>query len=169
MERGAPTAYIVIAMNDQAFMQLAIARTREGIARGQTPFGACIVRDGAVVSCEHNGVWATTDITAHAEMRAIREACRKLGTVDLSGCVIYSTCEPCPMCFSAIHWARIGRIVFGARIADAQAVGFSELTIDNTTMKELGGSPVELQAGLLREECLALFHEWTKRPDHRSY
>ena len=156
-------------MSDHAFMHLAIARSREGIARGQTPFGACITRSGAVVSCEHNGVWATTDVTAHAEMRAIREACRKLGTVDLSGCVIYSTCEPCPMCFSAIHWARIGRIVFGASITDAQAIGFSELTITNTTMKQLGGSPVTVEGGLLRDECLALFREWAGRSDHRTY
>jgi tRNA(Arg) A34 adenosine deaminase TadA len=156
-------------MTDHAFMQLAIERTREGIARGQTPFGACIVRDGAVVSCEHNGVWATTDITAHAEMRAIREACRKLGTIDLSGCVIYSTCEPCPMCFGAVHWARIGKIVFGAAIKDAQAIGFSELTIPSMTMKDLGGSPVAIQGDLLRDECLALFHEWAKRAGHRPY
>ena len=150
-------------------MQLAIARAREGIARGQTPFGACITRNGAVVSCEHNGVWATTDITAHAELRAIREACRKLGTVDLSGCVIYSTCEPCPMCFSAIHWARIERIAFGAAIADARTAGFSELTISNAVMKKQGGSPVTIEGELLHDECVALFREWGERPDHRSY
>jgi tRNA(Arg) A34 adenosine deaminase TadA len=169
VEPAGPAAYIVQAMSDTAFMQLAIARCREGIARGQTPFGACITRHAAVVSCEHNGVWATTDITAHAEIRVIREACRKLGTVDLSGCVIYSTCEPCPMCFSAIHWARIGRIVFGARIADARALGFSELTIPNAAMKDLGGSPVLLEGDVLRDDCMALFKEWAARPDHRTY
>ncbi|OGU06379.1 MAG: tRNA-specific adenosine deaminase [Gemmatimonadetes bacterium RBG_16_66_8] len=156
-------------MSDHAFMQLAIARAREGIARGQTPFGACITRKGAVVSCEHNGVWATTDVTAHAEIRAIREACRRLDTIDLAECVIYSTCEPCPMCFSAIHWARIERIVFGASIADAKATGFSELTVSNTVMKQQGGSPVMLEEGLLRDDCLALFREWSARPDHRTY
>ncbi|HXV85898.1 MAG TPA: nucleoside deaminase [Gemmatimonadales bacterium] len=156
-------------MSDHAFMQLAIARCREGIARGQTPFGACITRNSAVVSCEHNGVWATTDITAHAEIRTIREACRKLGTVDLSGCVIYSTCEPCPMCFGAIHWARIDRIVYGTTIADARAAGFSELAIPNATMKDLGGSPVVVQGAVLHDECARLFTEWGQRQDRRAY
>jgi len=150
-------------------MRLAIAKAREGMARGQTPFGACIERDGRVVACEHNAVWALTDATAHAEVQAIRAACRTLGTVDLSGCTIYSTCEPCPMCFAAIHWAKISTIVFGAGIADAKAVGFSELTISNETMKREGGSPVEIVSGFLEEECRALFQEFQARPDRRIY
>lgn len=151
------------------FMQLAIAKAREGMAQGQTPFGACIVRDGRVVACEHNAVWALTDSTAHAEVQAIRVACRTLGTVDLSGCTIYSTCEPCPMCFGAIHWAKISTIVFGTSIADAKAVGFSELTIPNETLKREGGSPVAIVPGFQREECLALFKEFAARPDRRIY
>ena len=151
------------------FMQLAIAKARAGMAQGQTPFGACIVRDGRVVACEHNAVWALTDSTAHAEVQAIRAACRTLGTVDLSGCTIYSTCEPCPMCFGAIHWAKISTIVFGTSIADAKAVGFSELTIPNETMKREGGSPVAIVPDFLREECLALFREFATRPDRRTY
>ena len=150
-------------------MRRAIAKAREGIAAGQTPFGACIVRDGRVAAAEHNAVWDATDPTAHAEVRAIRAACRALGTVDLSGCVIYSTCEPCPMCFSAIHWAKISTIVFGARITDAQALGFSELPIPNQTMKREGGSPVELVADFLRDECLALFREFAAKSDRRVY
>ena len=86
---------------DERFMRLAIARAHEGVASGQSPFGACVVKDGAVVSCEHNVVWRTTDITAHAEIHAIRVACARLQSIELPGCVIYSTCEPCPMCFSA--------------------------------------------------------------------
>src|SRR5688572_23132109 len=113
------------------FMRQAVAKAKHGIAAGQTPFGACITRNGEMLACEHNVVWATTDITAHAEVHAIRQACRRLGTIDLSGCVIYSTCEPCPMCFSAIHWAKIGRLIFGVSIADAQALGFSELAVSN--------------------------------------
>lgn len=156
-------------MPSEQLMRRAIACAREGIAAGQTPFGALIARGDRVVALEHNAVWAATDSTAHAEVQAIRAACGALGTVDLSGCTIYSTCEPCPMCFSAIHWAHIATIVYGAGIADAQALGFSELTIGNTKMKELGGSPVAIVEGFLREECLALFHEWAGQADRKTY
>ena len=160
---------MTITIADEHFMRLVVAAASTGIEQGQTPFGACIVKGDAVVSCVHNLVWATTDITAHAEAHAIREACRKLGTIDLSGCTIYSTCEPCPMCFSACHWARITRIVYGARIEDAKAAGFNELTIPNVTMKELGGSPVEVAGGCLRAENIRLFDRWLQRPDRRVY
>ncbi|MBF0388404.1 MAG: nucleoside deaminase [Candidatus Omnitrophica bacterium] len=151
-------------------MRLAIARAREGIAGGQTPFGACIVTaDGVVAACDHNVVWKTTDITAHGEVNTIRVACRALGTIDLSGCVIYSTTEPCPMCFSAIHWARIRRIVFGASISDAQAAGFNELTIANDIMKSAGHSPVLIEGGCLSAECRELFREWQGAGQARRY
>ena len=156
-------------MDETDFMSQAIAAAERGIQNGQTPFGACIVRDGRVVAAAHNNVWADNDITAHAEVCAIRQACRKLATVDLSGCTIYSTCEPCPMCFSAIHWARIGRIVFGAAVADAAAAGFSEMPISNEQMKSLGGAEMEIVGGLLREQCVALFERWNARPDRRAY
>jgi tRNA(Arg) A34 adenosine deaminase TadA len=151
------------------YMRLALAKAREGVAKGQTPFGACIVRDGRVVACEHNAVWDRTDSTAHAEVQAIRVACARLGTVDLSGCEIYATCEPCPMCFGAIHWARISTIVFGSRIADAKGLGFSELTISNQQMKENGGSPLAIVPDYLREECAALFRDWAARAERRTY
>ncbi len=151
-------------------MRLAIEKTREGIRAGQTPFGACIVAaDGKVIACDHNVVWAATDITAHGEVNTIRVACRVLGAIDLSGSTIYSTTEPCPMCFSAIHWAKIGRIVYGASIADAQAAGFNELTISNTLMKKEGHSPVEIDAGCLREACVGLFEEWKNAGKARIY
>ena len=150
-------------------MRMAIAKAREGVADGQSPFGACIVRAGKVVSCEHNVVWKTTDITAHAEITAIRRACRTLETIDLSDCVIYSTCEPCPMCFSACHWARISKIVYGASIRDAQASGFHELQITNARLKELGGSPLEITGDFLRDENLALFHFFEQQPNKRTY
>ena len=156
-------------MNDEDFMRLAIEKAREGIAEGQTPFGACIVKGGQVITCEHNRVWQTTDSTAHAEVVAIRSACEALGTIDLSGSVMYATCEPCPMCFSACHWARISRIVYGAEIEDALDAGFNELTIPNPEMKKLGNSPVELRQGVLREECAALFAEWTEKRLTRKY
>ncbi len=151
------------------FMRMAIAATREGIANGQTPFGACIVRDGQVLATGHNRVWADTDITAHGEIVTIRRACRALGTVDLSGCTIYSTCEPCPMCFAAIHWARLDHLYYGARIEDALRAGFNELHLSNDRMKELGRSPVQLHPDLLRDACATLFDEWLARPSSRAY
>lgn len=154
---------------DARFMLRAVARAREGIEAGQTPFGACIVDGGEVVACEHNVVWAATDITAHAEVHAIREACRRRDTVDLSGCEIFTTCEPCPMCFAACHWASLDRIVYGAAIADAREAGFSELDLSNREMKRRGGSPVEVEGGVEREACRELFREWKERPDSRAY
>ena len=156
-------------MNARELMRLAIEAARKGIARGQTPFGACIAKEGRPVACCHNRVWKDTDITAHAEILAIREACRKLGAVDLSGCVLYSTTEPCPMCFSACHWAKISRIVFGTGISDARRAGFSELTISNERMKGMGRSPVRVEGGFLRVEAAKLFEEWGRDPGRRKY
>ena len=154
---------------DEKFMRLAINKAKQGIKQGQTPFGACISKDGEVISCVHNIVWESLDITAHAEISAIREACKKLNTVDLSGCVIYSTCEPCPMCFSACHWAKISKIVYGAQIKDAKKLGFSELTISNKEMKQLSDSPIEIVGNVLREENLELFKLWSEQENRRIY
>ncbi|MBU0469510.1 MAG: nucleoside deaminase [Candidatus Omnitrophica bacterium] len=150
-------------------MQMAMEKAREGVQKGQTPFGACIVKDNKVLSCVHNTVWKTTDITAHAEVQAIRKACKEINYIDLSGSVIYSTCEPCPMCFSAIHWANISTIVYGAKIKDAKSAGFHELTISNRRMKKIGGSPVEIIEGFLRKENVELFKEWLNRSDRKTY
>jgi guanine deaminase len=160
---------VPITAADERFMRLAIDKARHGIEAGQSPFGACIVRGDEVVSCEHNIVLASTDSTAHAEVTAIRVACRKLATIDLSACTIYSTCEPCPMCFSACHWARLARIVFGVRSADAQRIGFRELPIAVATMKDLGGSPAELVADCLRVENLAVMQQWLQRLGDTAY
>lgn len=154
---------------DEKFMRLAINKAKQGIKQGQTPFGACISKDGEVISCVHNIVWESLDITAHAEISAIREACKKLNTVDLSGCVIYSTCEPCPMCFSACHWARISKIVYGAQIEDAKKLGFSELSISNKEMKQSGNSRMEIVGDILREENLELFKLWSEQENRRVY
>ncbi len=150
-------------------MRLAIRKASQGIRRGQTPFGACIVKKDEVVACAHNGVWQTTDITAHAEIRAIRVACKKLKTIDLSGCIIYSTCEPCPMCFCACHWARIDKIVYGTRIVDARRRGFHELQIPNQKLKKMGGSPVKIVSDFLREESKKLFVDWFRRKNKKVY
>jgi guanine deaminase len=156
-------------MSDEQFMRMAIEKAKEGLRLGQTPFAATIVKAGEVIACDHNIVWLTTDITAHAEVTAIRRACSKLSTIDLSGCVIYSTTEPCPMCFSACHWARLDRIVYGADIADARAAGFSELTVSNAQLKREGGSPIEIVPGFLREEAVELFRLFAAQPGARKY
>ena len=155
--------------DDEAYMRMAIEKARAAVASDQSPFGACIVRDGQVLACEHNVVWRTTDSTAHAEITAIRAACRNVNSVKLTGATIYSTTEPCPMCFAAIHWAGIARIVYGASIADAARASFGELTISNIDMKRLGGSGVDVVPAVLAPEAAALFDEWLKNPRHRVY
>ena len=147
---------------DIDFMRLAISLARKGVTEGQTPFGAVIAKNGKVVAEAHNSVWKTTDPTAHAEINAIRLACKKLGTINLDGCVIYSTTEPCPLCFSAIHWARISKIVYGAGIADAKKAGFNELSLSNRILKKLGKSRVAIKSGVLKKENQVLFEYWKK-------
>ena len=150
-------------------MLLAIKKAKAGIKSGQTPFGAALVKNGKVISQAHNTVWKNTDITGHAEINAIRQACKKLKSINLSGCVIYSTCEPCPMCFSAVHWAKISKIIFGTKIEDAKKCGFSELFISNKKMKKIGKSPVKIQGDFLRSENLELFKMWKKQKNRRVY
>ena len=157
----------------ESLMKHACDKAWEGVLEGQTPFGAVIARpvDGGfeVVADVHNCVFADCDITCHAEVNAIRKACKSLGRVKLGECIIVSTCEPCPMCFSAIHWAGIKKIFFGASIVDAQDGGFSELTISNETMKDLGGSPVEIEGGVLENVCKDLFRRWSELVDKKTY
>jgi tRNA(Arg) A34 adenosine deaminase TadA len=141
-------------------MSLAVAKAREGIAAGQSPFGALIVRGDAVVAATHNTVWRDLDPTAHAEVNCIRQAARALGSIKLAGCEMYSTCEPCPMCLAAIHWAKLDRVVYGATIADAAAAGFCELQVAARALAEMGRSPLRVERGLLQEECAALFLLW---------
>lgn len=150
-------------------MKMAINKAIEGVDKGQSPFGACIVKDGNVIACDHNIVWESTDITAHGEVHAIRNACKKNNSIDLSGTVIYSTCEPCPMCFTAIHWAKIDKIFYGAEIDDAEKFGFNELKVSNHTLKELGLSKVEIQGGILRNECVDLFKYWKSKFGEKTY
>lgn len=155
--------------NHKRFMQMAITRAKEGVDKGQTPFGAVIVKDGKVIACEHNLVWENTDITAHGEIQAIRTACKKVNSVNLSGCTIYSTCEPCPMCFTAIHWARIDTIICGARIEDAKHFGFNELIVSNNKLNEAGGSNIEIISDFMREENIELFKYWESKNGKRVY
>jgi tRNA(Arg) A34 adenosine deaminase TadA len=112
------------------FLKEAIALADANVASGSGgPFGAVVARDGAVVARAANTVTVGNDPTAHAEINAIREACRQLNTFDLSGCTIYCSCEPCPMCLSAIYWARITRVYYAATSADARDAGFDDALI----------------------------------------
>lgn len=151
-------------------MRAAIREARRNVARPDGgPFGACVVRGGHVLALARNTVLARRDPTCHAEVNAIRAAARRLGTHDLAGCTIYATTEPCPMCFVAIHWAGIGRVVSGTRIADVARLGFRELSVSNRRLRSLGGASVELVGGFLREECLKLLEDWAERNSGRTY
>ena len=147
-------------MDDQSCMGRAIAACRRGIEAGQSPFGAVIVRDGVVIAEAHNTVWADLDPTAHAEVNAIRRAAGAIGSIDLSGATLYTTCEPCPMCLAASHWSRLERVLFGASIADATAAGFSELAVPAAELARIGGSGLVVAPGPLGDQCRALFDDW---------
>lgn len=147
----------------ERWMDLAIEQARAGIAAGQSPFGAVVVRGEEVVAAGHNEVWRRTDPTAHAEVVAIGRAGPRLGTIDLAGCTLYTTCEPCPMCASAIHWARLDAVVWGATIEDAAAAGFNELHVPARELYRQGGSRVRIVEGVRRAECAALFGEFLRR------
>jgi len=147
---------------DEKFMRLAIAEALKGIRRGGGPFGCAIVKNGKVIAKAHNTVVSTKNATAHSEIDAIRDAGKCLKTPFLDGCTLYSTTEPCPMCFSACHWARVKRVVYGSSISDAAAMGLNELRIPAATLKRIGYDRVALKGGVLRRECLKIFVEWRK-------
>jgi tRNA(Arg) A34 adenosine deaminase TadA len=156
-------------MDPSELMQLAIDKCRQGIAAGQSPFGCAIARGDKVLSCSHNTVVLATDITAHAEVNAIREACRATGDIHLEGAIVATTCEPCPMCMSALHWACVDTVYYGATIADADDAGFNELDLPAAEVLRLGRSKVKLIPQLLPEECKALFAEWKRNPQRKVY
>jgi len=153
----------------QELMQLAIDKAREGIAAGQSPFGCAIALGEELLAVTHNSVWATTDITAHAEIGALRIACSAARAIHLVGATVATTCEPCPMCLAALHWARVEKVYFGATIADAAAAGFNELPISAIDLVRQGGDRLQLLPGILAEECRELFQVWLRTPRHKSY
>lgn len=154
---------------DDKFMLRAIELAREGIvSRTGGPFGCVITRDGRIVGEGMNAVTSTNDPTAHAEVVAIRNACSNLKTFQLVGCIIYTSCEPCPMCLGAIYWARPERIFIAADRHDAAAAGFDDAFI----YQELCGEPADRKvpmASLLREEAVKVFDEWTGQVDKVVY
>jgi guanine deaminase len=153
-----------------AFMRRAIDEALENLpAMEGGPFGACLVRGDEVLAVAHNTVLKDQDPTCHGEMNAIRLAALKLKSYDLSGCEIYSTTEPCPMCFAAIHWARIGRLIYGTAIDEVVRLGFNELTIGSRQIQALGRSPVTIHPGFLADECRQLLAQWARMPGRQVY
>ncbi len=155
-------------MTKEDLMRRAIALAVDNVANGGGPFGAVIARDGEIVAEGVNRVTANHDPTAHAEVSAIRAACSKLETFDLSGCEIYTSCEPCPMCLGAIYWAHLDRIYYGANQHDAAAINFDDAFI----YRELA-VPVEQRekqmTALLPSEALAAFEAWRQKDDKVEY
>src|SRR5687767_9706728 len=150
-------------------MRLAIEKCRAGLAAGQSPFGCAVARGGEILSCSHNTVVLTTDITAHAEVNAIREACRAVGDIFLTGAIVATTCEPCPMCMAALHWARVDTVYYGANIADADKAGFNELQLPAAELLRVGNSQLKLVPDVLTDECKQLFDEWLTNPNRTVY
>lgn len=149
-------------MTDEDFLRIAMQAAQEAVKQGDMPFGACVVNErGFVLSVAHNRVNASMDPTAHAEVLAIREAGQKRGSPDLRGCVLYTTCEPCAMCFSACVWSKLARIVYAASNEDSAASAIDCIPISSMQMKRLSQSDVEIVGNVLRDESLKLFTAWS--------
>ena len=155
-------------MTDEEALRRAIALASETVARGGGPFGAVVIKDGRVVGEGVNRVTLDNDPSAHAEVVALRDACRRLGSYKLDGAVIYSSCEPCPMCWSAIQWSRAARLCYAADQLDAAEAGFD----DAVFWREVG-VPMERRAlqsrRLLPEEGRQPFAAWQAKPDKKLY
>ena len=157
-----------ITPRDEAFMHEAIRLSEESVARGGGPFGAVIVKDGEIIASRSNSVTLDNDPTAHAEVNAIRAACRALDTFDLDGCVIYTSCEPCPMCLGAIYWAGIDRIYYANTRQDAEAIEFADNFIYEELDRPMARRDVPL-IQLLRDEAQTAFRLWSEKVDKTEY
>jgi guanine deaminase len=155
---------MVLSVNE--YMKEAILEAQRGIRSGHGgPFGCVIVRDGVIVGRGHNEVIRRQDPTCHGEMMAIHEACRELGSFDLSGCELYTTGEPCPMCLGAILWANIDRVYYGCNIADAEAIGFRDKVFYEMSAEK----KEQLMAEVDTEACRRLFEEYRRIADKEQY
>ena len=147
------------------YMRMALNEARKGIKAGHGgPFGAVIVKDGVVVAKGHNQVVKNNDPTCHGEIMAIHKACKKLGTFDLSGCEIYTTGEPCPMCMAAILWANIDKVFYGCNILDTEEIGFR----DKKFYEQFANREQFIQE-LDRKQCLKLYGEYKRITDKINY
>lgn len=156
-------------MTPEDLMREAIKEADAGMRGGRGgPFGCVVVRNGEIVARGHNGVTSNNDPTAHAEITAIREACRTLGKFSLEDCELYASCEPCPMCLGAIYWARIPRIFFAGNRDDAAAAGFADEFIYQQIPLPPERRSIDMKP-LLRDEAKALFQAWQAKPDKVRY
>jgi len=154
---------------DKKFMQRAIDLAKEGMEKNAGgPFGAVVVKNGKIVGEGHNVVTSTNDPTAHAEVTAIRNACKNLGTFQLDDCIIYTSCEPCPMCLGAIYWARPKKIYFGCTRQDAADIGFDDEFLYQELVKDLGDRQIPITK-LMRKEALTAFQAWQDKTDKTDY
>jgi guanine deaminase len=160
---------LATAMEHEKWMQEAVNLSVEGVKRGEGgPFGAIVVKDGQIVGRGNNRVTTTNDPTAHAEVVAIRDACKNLETFQLNGCVVYTSCEPCPMCLGAIYWARPDRVFFGCTKADAAASGFDDQFIYDEIEKEFGERKIQFeQVG--QSLAIKAFEIWDAKSDRIDY
>lgn len=155
--------------NPNPYMQRAIELALENVRSDRGgPFAAVVVKDGAIIAEGANRVTSANDPTAHAEVVAIREACRALGHFQLTGCDIYTTCEPCPMCLGAIYWARPARVFYASVAQDAAAVGFDDSFIDEQSRLPTSRRAIPM-VQLMREEALAAFRAWEQKLDKIQY
>ena len=153
---------------DRDFMQKAIDLSIENVANGGGPFGAVIVCDGKVIATGTNRVTANNDPTAHAEVSAIREACAKEQNFKLTGCTCYTSCEPCPMCLSALYWAGVERIIYGNTKEDAKAINFDDSFIYDEIAKPYVARTIPCH-NFMRKEALAGFKAWSEKEDKIEY
>jgi guanine deaminase len=153
----------------EKFMREAVRLSREKMRRGDGgPFGAVVVRDGKIVGRGWNRVTSTNDPTAHAEVTAIRDACKKLKSFQLDDCELYASCEPCPMCLAAIYWARFKNVFYANTRKDAARIGFDDDLIYREMGKPIARRKIPMKQ-FLRGEALEVFAEWENKPDKVRY
>ncbi|MGR7812114.1 nucleoside deaminase [Lacinutrix undariae] len=154
---------------DKQFMQRAIDMAAKGMnANAGGPFGAVIVKDGKIIAEGHNCVTSTNDPTAHAEVVAIRKACEALGTFQLDDCIVYTSCEPCPMCLGAIYWARPKKVFYGCDKVDAANIDFDDNFIYEELDKPITGRNIPFEQ-ILQVEAVKVFEKWTEKIDRTEY
>jgi len=154
---------------EEKFMQEAIALSQNGIQQNEGgPFGCIIVKDDKIVGRGNNKVTSTNDPTAHAEVVAIRDACKNLGTFQLDGCEVYASCEPCPMCLGAIYWARPKVIYFANNRQDAAEIGFDDSMIYDEMSAKIGDRKIPIKT-LGRDAALKVFEDWKNKIDKTAY
>jgi tRNA(Arg) A34 adenosine deaminase TadA len=166
-----PKRTIFTYMNEKqiGFMREAIRLSQQGMNLNEGgPFGCVIVLNGTIIGRGNNKVTSTNDPTAHAEVTALREACKHLNTFQLPDCELYTSCEPCPMCLGAIYWAKLKKIYYACSRTDAASIGFSDEFIYHEICLELNQRAIPIEQ-MMREEAFGVFKEWTDKPDKITY